>query len=284
MRRPVPAPPWKLALALVPPLALGAVLVASAFTARADPDAERGGVTVTGVALRPGARAPSPPPSAPAAVVATCRADDPVIVPGQPLGPPQPAGGGTVMSPQLGGGSGFYAVDGPVPPARSDRQHTSPLELSLALTAPATRAPDAALGLTLSFEVRGRASLVVLRALDGSLEHWRQPTYDLYLQREGDPRTYRWAYVGGRCGNVNPLTPADYVTLRRGARRTDVAGEWADYLRSATVGQPGRYSAWVVYRFCGEFGSRGVPLGDDHVRPETHVGRYASNAVRFEVR
>ncbi|HJL14026.1 MAG TPA: hypothetical protein RMH99_00150, partial [Sandaracinaceae bacterium LLY-WYZ-13_1] len=95
----------------------------------------------------------------------------------------------------------------------------------------------------------------MMRALDGSLEHWRSPHWDLYL-RDDAGRVHRWGYRGGRCGNVNPIRDEDYVALRPGESRDDVPGPWAGYLRGATVPVPGRYTVWVVYRFCGPTGQR----------------------------
>jgi hypothetical protein len=183
------------------------------------------------------------------------------------------------MSPHFGGGSAFYLVDGSPPPAR--RGPDPVLELRLA--GHTTRRSGQPLELSLSFENRSRGPLVVLRPLDGSLEHLREPHYDLYLRDEGDGAVYRWAFVGGRCGNVNPITADDLVALAPGESRDDVINGWARHLRRASIARPGRYSAWVVYRSCGDH-THGLALGPDAPTASVHLGQHVSNPVRFEVR
>jgi hypothetical protein len=184
------------------------------------------------------------------------------------------------MNAQFDGGNGFYRITGAVPAPRSGAGD-SPVELRLA--APASLGTTSPIGLRLEFADTSRAAVTLMRPLDGSLEHMRDPAYDLYLRDEATHEVYAFAFHGGRCGNVNPITKDDYATLAPGTARSDVhANGWADYLTNAVIGRPGTYSAWVVYRFCGKGG--GVPLGPDVVRSDVHRGVHVSNAVRVVVR
>jgi len=185
-----------------------------------------------------------------------------------------------IMGPYFTTGFGFYRVKGAAPGPREEADPT----LELVLDGPKTLAPGKPLSLKLSFDNKTQDKLVVVRPLDGSLEHWRFPNYDLYLRDEEDGAIYRWAFTGGRCGNVNSITANDYVELEPGKARSDVADNgWAPYLAEAPLPKAGTYSLWVVYSFCG-FEGGGVPLGQDLVRKETHLGAHASNALRITVR
>lgn len=216
------------------------------------------------------------PAAVPPATPTECLADPPPSE-GPPLGAPR-AEGEDLMDPRFGGGNGFFEVQAPAPGPRTTA--TTPIQLEL--SGPARLAPDRPLALRLTFANPSSGPVTVMRALDGSLEHWRHPHYDLYLRDEGTQRVYRWDYHGGRCGNVNPIRDEDYVTLAAGPRRDDVHGGWAAHVSQAAVGTPGVYTAWVVYRFCGH-GGGGLPLGPNVERPVLE-GVFASNAVRLEVR
>jgi hypothetical protein len=183
------------------------------------------------------------------------------------------------MQPRFGGGLGFFPVDGAAPGPRSSR--TAPLELTL--SGPSRRTPSQRLDLQVTVENRSAEPVVAMRALDGSLEHWREPHWDLYLRDEASGRVYRWDFHGGRCGNVDPIRVEDYVELRPGERRDEVPGPWANHLGGATVGARGRYTAWVVYRFCGH-GGAGLPLGRQVERGDVTRGVFTSNAITIEVR
>jgi hypothetical protein len=184
------------------------------------------------------------------------------------------------MSPQFGGGFGFYQVDGAAPAVRAPTDADTPLELRL--HGPGALGTKEPTPLEVVFANTGTGNLTLVDALDGSLEHWRDPTYDLYLREETTGTVYRFAYVGGRCGDINSVGPHDYVDLKPGEARANVQGQCADYLKSATIAKPGKYTLWVVYRFC-TWQSTGVSLGKDFIRKETHVGVHASNAVTLTV-
>jgi hypothetical protein len=185
------------------------------------------------------------------------------------------------MGPYFGGGFGFYRVKGAAPGPRA-APSAGPLEIRVS-SARTERAPDAPLALDLGFANLSDKPVVVLRPLDGSLEGWRYPRYELYARDVSDASVYRFAFVGGRCGNVNPVGSDDYVSIAPGEVRADVANAWADYLRAARLPKPGRYAVWVVYAFCG-FETRGVPLGQDSTHDDAHIGVHASNAVEIVVR
>ncbi|MCC6551490.1 MAG: hypothetical protein IT372_00530 [Polyangiaceae bacterium] len=261
------------------PLVL-ALLAGAAACSPAGPQAEPPAVVDVGPSPGPGLAAPDAPAAAVTAPgKGACPAPPPLKRGAAPLGPPLASGSSNIMGPYFSAGFGFYPVDGAPPPPRAAGD--APVEL--ALTGPATLAAGKPISLSLHFMNRGQAKVTVVRPLDGTLEQWRSPMYDLYARDDASGTVYRFAFTGGRCGNVNPIKDDDYVTLAPGASRGDVADNgWAQYLKQAVLTQPGRYSVWVVYSFCG-FEGGGVPLGQDVVRQETHVGVHASNAVRITV-
>jgi hypothetical protein len=198
----------------------------------------------------------------------------------RPLAPPIANSSQLLMAPDFDGDYGFYAVSGSVPPPSTADGGA----LELDLTGPVKRSPVQELELRLTFHNRSPQPLTVVRPLDGTLEHMRDPGYDLYLRDESNGKLYRWAFVGGRCGNVNAIDKSDYVSIPAGARRSKVADNgWASHLRTAGIGRPGAYTLWVVYRFC-SFKPRGVPLGSDLVETSAVRGVYASNALGVVVR
>lgn len=224
----------------------------------------------------------APAPKQPALVAVEC---EQALEVGQidrqaPLGTPGKVERRYLMDPHFGGQAGFYAVTRQAP---MPRQETSaPLEIEI--DGPRRLGPAEPLALELTFRNRSGKPLLLLRPLDGSLERWRFPTYDLYAREHATGATYRFAFVGGRCGNVNRITEDDYVELAPGASRSDVATKgWARHLAQGTLAKPGRYSVWVVYSFCG-FEGRGLPLGEHVTKPAAHQGVYASNALDVEVR
>jgi hypothetical protein len=154
----------------------------------------------------------------------------------------------------------------------------------LTLSGPAKRAANQELSLDLAFENQGPTPLVVVRPLDGSLEYFRAPMVDVYAREEASGKVYRFAYTGGRCGNVNPIQEDDYATLAPRESRSDVTDNgWAGYLKSTSLPRAGRYAVWVVYTFC-DFINRGSPLAADVIRSEAYLGAHASNALQVEVR
>jgi len=251
----------------------GSVAVSQAPTELPAPAAAPAAPTTTTTT----ASAPEPP-AAQKLVRGSC-ADKPLETDAsRPLVPPAPAAGGTIMSARFNGGMGFFRVSGDVTQPRAAAD--GPVELRLA--APAPLGVSSPISLSLTFASTAKAPVTLLRPLDGSLERWRDPTYDLYLRDEANGEVYAFAFHGGRCGNVNPIGKDDYVTLAPGQQRQDVHTHgWADYLTNATIARPGTYSAWVVYRVCGRAG--GAPLGADVVRSDLHHGVHASNAVRLVV-
>jgi hypothetical protein len=231
----------------------------------------------------PRAVTPTESPRAhPSELTLRCPFDSPAIARQTPLGERTPGGASqNIMGPYFGGGFGFYPVTGAAPGPR-DTRDPGPLEIQLA-TARTDRTPEAPIALDLAFANRSAKNLVVVRPLDGSLEGWRWPRYDLYARDASDGSVYRFAFVGGRCGNVNAVRADDYVAIEPGSGRHDVANGWADYLRDARLPKPGRYTLWVVYAFCG-METQGVPLGGDATRDDVHLGVHRSNAVEIVVR
>lgn len=236
------------------------------------------------LAPAPVAVAPSSTPSAlsqPVAslVPATCAAGAPTTDGARPLAAPASAAGTTIMSARFDGGMGFYRVVGAAPSPRAGAD--SPIEVVVG--AAPVLAINTPLLLTVTFTNTSRTPVTLLRPLDGTLEHMRDPGYELYLRDEASGDVYAYAFHGGRCGNVNPITASDYLTLSPGQKRSDVhTNGWGNYLGSAGIGRAGAYSVWVVYRECARGG--GVPLGTDVVRSDLHRGVHASNAVRIVIR
>jgi hypothetical protein len=211
-----------------------------------------------------------------------CPFDSPPIARQTPLGG-QTQGGASrnLMGPYFGGGFGFYPVTGTAPGPRVSSDQ-GPLEIRLS-TVQNERTPEAPIALHMSFANRSDGTVVAVRPLDGTLEGWRWPRYELYARRASDGSVYRFAFVGGRCGNVNPIRADDYVAIQPGEVRGDVVNGWAAYLRDARLPKPGRYTVWVVYAFC-DLETRGKPLGPDATRDDVHVGVHTSNAVEIVVR
>ncbi|MFO0575918.1 MAG: hypothetical protein U1A78_18115 [Polyangia bacterium] len=249
--------------------------------ALADAPADAPAVSATAPATPPGPSEPAAPPSPPAEVPAGCGAEDAdgaLDLDAGPLGAKQKVARTNVMNARFDGGFGFYALR-----AKADPGPASDGPLRLTLSGPERLKKDQPLRLTLRFRNPTVRPITILRPNDGSLEHMREPHYDLFLRDEGSGRVYRYAFVGGRCGNVNPTRPEDHVELAPGSERGDVVNGWADYLSSARIGAPGRYRLWLRYRFC-SYQGRGLPLGKDVRRSDTFRGVAVSSPVFVEVR
>lgn len=182
------------------------------------------------------------------------------------------------MEPQFDGGAGFYPLEGKVEP-----DPPNDAMLRLWISGPSKLAPGKPLQLGVHFRNRTQQPLVVLRPNDGSVEHMRYPHYDLFLQDEASGQTYRWAYQGGRCGNINATKRKDHVVIAPGSERADVDVSWADYLKSAALPSRGTYRVWVVYRFCG-YESRGIPLSKAEQLSGVFKGVVVSNSLLIEAR
>ncbi|MFK7986090.1 MAG: hypothetical protein AB8I08_08660 [Sandaracinaceae bacterium] len=214
---------------------------------------------------------PAAPPSPPSCGVAATTTSDAVL--GASTSP-----GGSLMAAQFGGGVGFYPVEGTAPLPSS-----SPPGVEIALGRVASRTTTET-PLALEVEVHNRTSspVRVMRALDGSLEHWRDPHWDLFLRDEATGTLYRWDFHGGRCGNVNPIVDEDVRTIAPRDGDDTLPGGWASYVRQAVIPVPGRYSVWLAYRYCGA-ASHGLPLGPNAVVPSMLQGVFVSNPVQIEV-
>lgn len=183
-----------------------------------------------------------------------------------------------IMSPEFGGGHGFYLLKtSPAPGPKNDAM------LQLVLTGPSKVSTGKPLKLHVEFRNQANQPLVVLRPNDGSLEHMRYPHYDLYLADDANGKVYRYAYKGGRCGNINRTTREDHVSVSTGGQRADVVNGWGSHLENAVIAQRGKFHVWVEYRFCG-YESRGIPLGKDVYQPGVWKGAVSSNALAIEVR
>jgi len=131
----------------------------------------------------------------------------------------------------------------------------------------------------LSFANRTGKPLVVLKAVDKTAFHYRFPNLDLYVRDESNGFVYRWAYLGGTCAWENTLLHSDHATFAPGEQRTDIANGWVPQFQRAFINQPGSYTLWAIYRFCGY-----SPYEtEDYQDPAVHVGVHASNGVRIEV-
>lgn len=202
----------------------------------------------------------------------SCTAAIPEVMAGFPLMPPGVKSGN-------GEQAGFAQLKSPAP---SPRLVPDPV-LELTLAGPTSRAPGDPLALTLSMKNRSKDEVVVMRALDGSIDHWRSPYYDVYVEETSTGRQFRYDRQGGRCGNVNTIAADDYVDLAPGASADKLETNFGYHLGMSSIGKPGTYQVWVVYQFCG-FASTGEPLGKDLVRQETHRGVHVSNAITVTVK
>jgi hypothetical protein len=202
-----------------------------------------------------------------------------VIDPAAPLLGIVTAKGGNLMSPQFDGGTGFFAVKGAAPAPRAAAD--TPLEIRL--EGPTQVAKGDAMHLRVAFVNRSDGELTVLRPLDGSFERMRYPAYDLYARDDASGDVYRYAFVGGRCGNVNPIGNDDYAAIAPGAVRDDIVSNgWAGHIDGGAIAKPGRYSVWLAYSFCGFEHEDGLPLGPNQKRA-LHTGVHVSNAVSIDV-
>ena len=179
-----------------------------------------------------------------------------------------------LMDPRFGGHEGFFRLEGTAPEPREGP--SGPIQLEL-------RAPDVvAVGDSFSVRLDGNnltpVTRTILRALDGSLEHLREPHVDVYVRDELG-REYVWSSTGERCGNVNSIQESDYVHLGPYERASDFAGPWASHLGSLRIHTPGRFVLWVVYRDCGARDG-GIRLGRNVDHP-TEAGTFASNSVEI---
>jgi hypothetical protein len=197
---------------------------------------------------------------------------------GKPFGQRVPVRKSNIMSPAFEGGHGFYPLQtNPAPGPKNDAM------LQLVLTGPSKVSTGKPLKLHVGFRNQAKQPLVVLRPNDGSLEHMRYPHYDLYLAEDASGKVYRYAYKGGRCGNINRTKREDHVPVSAGSERADVVADWGDYLASAMIPHRGNFHVWVEYRFCG-YESRGIPLGKDDYLPGVWKGAVSSNALAIEVK
>ena len=189
------------------------------------------------------------------------------------------SGDPNIMGPYFSDGFGFYPVAGAPPGPRTAPDPS----LELTLSGAEHLRVGEKVNLKLEMANNGGQKLVIMRPLDGSLERWRGPTYVLYLRDIAEGKVYRFAFHGGRCGNVNPIGADDYAELKAGERRADVAENgWASHLEQAPIPKKGSYALWVVYSVCGG-DQGGVPLGEDQARIDVTRGVHVSNAVWIRV-
>jgi hypothetical protein len=158
--------------------------------------------------------------------------------------------------------------------------------ISLDLTAPKRALVDEPIALGMTLLNRSAEPFRFSRAVDGSFEHWRGPFVDLYAHDERTGRTYAWTYGKGfgRCGNLDPRTPEDFVTLAPNQRRSDPfessRGSRLAML-APTFRVEGRYTLWVVYASsC--FGIQRRER-DDPTPADLFEGTIASNGVTLDV-
>lgn len=187
------------------------------------------------------------------------------------------------MAPSPVARAGFFEVERS--PRDGPRDDDPSSAIRLALSGPQRVVAGREMSLALTLTNDGGADLRYARAVDGSFEHWRSPFVDLYARDERSGRVYRWARGAGviRCGNVNPRTADDYLTLGAGQQRPDPFGEWSQSALSPVLAEPGRYTLWVVYAACA-----GPELGgglEVDVAPPADLfqGTLVSNAIAVVV-
>lgn len=84
------------------------------------------------------------------------------------------------------------------------------------------------------------------------------------------------------CGTHNTFVEADHRTLDAGAHfDAEPYTRIGTDLRKATIAEPGKYTIWLTYRFCGYANAGGETL--DVVKRDVFVGVAVSNAVHVEV-
>jgi hypothetical protein len=128
-----------------------------------------------------------------------------------------------------------------------------------------------------------KATVSFLDPMDGSHEHMRFPYWDLYARDEKTQQVTRWTYGAMRCGNTNAPTLADHHVLAPGKSASPKTTDWSSALSKAFLTQPGTYTVWVEYAFCG-YGNSLLTLGKPETRADVVVGRFASNGVTITVK
>jgi hypothetical protein len=234
------------------------------------------GVLVLGasVAPRAGSSAPSYPTASPicASAIPDIDATEPALGEKTPLDPK------TAKLPIRGF---FLSPSAPNP----RKAHDTPIELTIKPGAPATGYSlkrGQPIPITLTIENRSNKALSVLKPMDGSKAHMRFPWYELFVRDEATQKTYRWAELEMRCGNVNASTSDDHLELAPGASSKVPLDGWGEHLLHASITKPGKYTVWVAYAFCG-YDVKGLPLGTNVVRTDAHVGVHTSNPVSVTV-
>jgi len=219
------------------------------------------------------------PPTPETPTIPLCDVSGEELLRDSPLAPPTPVDDEDIMSPRLFGGTGFYRVQG----SATEPRAVSDGVLWLELWGPEDSAVGNPIGLTLRFRNRTKTAVSVVPPMDGTFGRKRYPHFDLYLRDETNQATYRFAFVGGGCGTVNPLIFGSLIEVSPKDTRTKPDADWANYIAHAPLPRPGAFKAWVVYRYCpnGEAAELSELNPDE---PPPHFGVYASNAVSIRVR
>lgn len=158
--------------------------------------------------------------------------------------------------------------------------------ITLSLTGPARAFTGQPLSLALSLVNGSAQPLHYGMPVDGSFEHWRGPFVDLYARDEASDRTYRWTFGKGfgRCGNVDPRKPDDFVMLAPGKRKGDPFGPESHTALAPVVMRPGRYTLWIVYASSCVGAELASGNADDAPPPADRFdGTIASNGITLEV-
>ena len=133
----------------------------------------------------------------------------------------------------------------------------------------------------------GREPITLLRPIDGCDVGWRIVSYEWRVTRDGQPAPKR--RLGGRCGNVNPLTVQDFLTLNPGrdaAVPLGFLGSPTDYY---DFSEPGTSRVELVSRFDPKNREKGgVRPGPDADATEAllrkaWVGEHVSQSLTFKV-
>ncbi|MGZ3422471.1 MAG: hypothetical protein ACXVEF_04985 [Polyangiales bacterium] len=226
---------------------------------------------VSGLAVPFISRAGTPAPGT--GVDASCKASIPEV------DGKKPALGATSVPSQLTLPiQAFHPIVGSAAPRGS--ASGTPIELRIEL--PKTKKAGEVLSPKLVVLNTSKATLSILKPMDGSYDHARFPYWDVYARDEKTQQVYRWTYGAMRCGNTNAPHEADHVVIDPGKSVTPKLSEWGSAVEKAILSTPGTYTVWVEYAFCG-YGISALSLGKPELRSDAVVGRFASNGVKITV-
>jgi len=172
----------------------------------------------------------------------------------------------------------------PTPPLPID-PNAPPPECELKLELPATIKQSTQARAKIRINNTGRVPVTLVMPGDGSKSRWRTPVVGWSFLPVDSTERHSNQPRGGpaRCGNINPLSPADVFVLKPGNGANLV--QWIGFPQ---LPSPGKYRAVFYYSNTPHLKWSGVPLGEHdqasmkRIRRSTFVS-LQSNEVLVEI-